>query len=213
MTLLFLLALPFIGSAVAALLPTHARTTAATWAALVALAAMVQVALLYPDVAAGQVLREELRWLPSIGVNFVVRVDGFAWMFAMLVTGIGMLVAVYARYYMSREDPVPRFFSFFLVFMGAMLGVVLSGNIVQLVFFWELTSLFSFLLIGYWHHRKDARRGAAHAWRSPSLAPAAWHCWPACCCSAMWSAATIWMRCWLPASACRNMHSTPRCWC
>ena len=94
MTLLFLLALPFIGSAVAALLPTHARTTAATWAALVALAAMVQVALLYPDVAAGQVLREELRWLPSIGVNFVVRVDGFAWMFAMLVTGIGMLVAV-----------------------------------------------------------------------------------------------------------------------
>ncbi len=163
MTLLFLLALPFIGSAVAALLPTHARTTAATWAALVALAAMVQVALLYPDVAAGQVLREELRWLPSIGVNFVVRVDGFAWMFAMLVTGIGMLVAVYARYYMSREDPVPRFFSFFLAFMGAMLGVVLSGNIVQLVFFWELTSLFSFLLIGYWHHRKDARRGARMA--------------------------------------------------
>ena len=130
MTLLFLLALPFIGSAVAALLPTHARTTAATWAALVALAAMVQVALLYPDVAAGQVLREELRWLPSIGVNFVVRVDGFAWMFAMLVTGIGMLVAVYARYYMSREDPVPRFFSFFLAFMGAMSGVVVSGNII-----------------------------------------------------------------------------------
>ena len=163
MTLLFLLALPFIGSAVAALLPTHARTTAATWAALVALAALVQVGLLYPDVAAGEVLREELRWLPSIGVNFVVRVDGFAWMFALLVTGIGMLVAVYARYYMSREDPVPRFFSFFLAFMGAMLGVVLSGNIVQLVFFWELTSLFSFLLIGYWHHRKDARRGARMA--------------------------------------------------
>ena len=163
MTLLFLLALPFIGSAVAALLPTHARTAAASWAALVALAALVQVGLLYPDIAAGEVLREELRWLPSIGVNFVVRVDGFAWMFALLVTGIGMLVAVYARYYMSRDDPVPRFFSFFLAFMGAMLGVVLSGNIVQLVFFWELTSLFSFLLIGYWHHRKDARRGARMA--------------------------------------------------
>ena len=163
MTLLFLLALPFIGSAVAALLPTHARTAAASWAALVALAALVQVGLLYPDIAAGEVLREELRWLPSIGVNFVVRVDGFAWMFALLVTGIGMLVAVYARYYMSRDDPVPRFFSFFLAFMGAMLGVVLSGNIVQLVFFWELTSLFSFLLIGYWHHRKEARRGARMA--------------------------------------------------
>ena len=84
-------------------------------------------------------------------------------MFAMLVTGIGALVALYARYYMSRDDPVPRFFSFFLAFMGAMLGVVLSGNVVQLAFFWELTSLFSFLLIGYWHHRRDARRGARMA--------------------------------------------------
>jgi multicomponent K+:H+ antiporter subunit A len=61
---------------------------------------------------------------------------------------------------MSPADPVPRFFSFFLAFMGAMLGIVLSGNLIQLVFFWELTSLFSFLLIGYWHHRAVARRGA-----------------------------------------------------
>ncbi|RZI92450.1 MAG: monovalent cation/H+ antiporter subunit A, partial [Variovorax sp.] len=60
-------------------------------------------------------------------------------------------------------DPVPRFFSFFLAFMGAMMGVVLSGNLVQMVLFWELTSLFSFLLIGYWHHRRDARRGARMA--------------------------------------------------
>jgi multicomponent K+:H+ antiporter subunit A len=64
------------------------------------------------------------------------------------------------RYYMSPQDPVPRFFAFFLAFMGAMLGLVISGNLIQLVFFWELTSLFSFLLIGYWHHRADARRGA-----------------------------------------------------
>ena len=163
MTLLLLLALPFLGSALAALLPTHARNTAATLSALVALAAMVQVALMFPELQAGQVLREEWVWLPNVGLNFIIRVDGFAWMFAMLVTGIGMLVALYARYYMSKDDPVPRFFSFFLAFMGAMLGVVLSGNLVQLVFFWELTSLFSFLLIGYWHHRKDARRGARMA--------------------------------------------------
>ncbi|MCF9009094.1 monovalent cation/H+ antiporter subunit A, partial [Pseudomonas carnis] len=64
------------------------------------------------------------------------------------------------RYYMSPDDPVPRFFAFFLAFMGAMLGLVISGNLIQIVFFWELTSLFSFLLIGYWHHRADARRGA-----------------------------------------------------
>ncbi|MFD1711567.1 monovalent cation/H+ antiporter subunit A [Ottowia sp. GY511] len=163
MDLVYLLLLPFAGSLVAALMPTHARTAAAVWAALVGLAALVWVAWQYPALQGGAVLREEYRWIPSAGINFVVRMDGFAWMFALLVTGIGTLVAVYARYYMSKNDPVPRFFSFFLAFMGAMLGVVLSGNLVQMVFFWELTSLFSFLLIGYWYHRKDARRGARMA--------------------------------------------------
>ena len=76
---------------------------------------------------------------------------------------MGFLVVLYARYYMSPQDPVPRFFSFFLAFMGSMLGVVLSGNLIQLVFFWELTSLFSFLLIGYWHHNAAARDGARMA--------------------------------------------------
>src|SRR5262249_53527415 len=65
--------------------------------------------------------------------------------------------------YMSPKDPVPRFFSFFLAFMGAMLGVVLSGNLILLVIFWELTSIFSFLLIGYWHHTAAARDGARMA--------------------------------------------------
>jgi multicomponent K+:H+ antiporter subunit A len=129
-------------------------------AGLVALVGTVQVALLYPQIAHGGVIREEFMWLPSLGLNFVLRMDGFAWLFSMLVLGIGTLVSLYARYYMSPEDPVPRFFAFFLAFMGAMLGLVISGNLIQIVFFWELTSLFSFLLIGYWHHRADARRGA-----------------------------------------------------
>src|SRR3546814_12089743 len=64
---------------------------------------------------------------------------------------------------MSPEDPVPRFFAFLLGFMGSMLGIVLSGNLIQLSFFWELTSLFSFLLIGYWHHNAKAREGARMA--------------------------------------------------
>jgi len=158
-----LLLLPFIGSLVAGLLPTHARNAAASLSALVALAGLVRVALLYPALQSGAVIREEVAWIPSAGLNLTLRVDGLAWLFAILVLGIGLLVAVYARYYMAKEDPVPRFFSFFLAFMGAMLGVVLAGNLIQLVFFWELTSLFSFLLIGYWHHRKDARRGARMA--------------------------------------------------
>ena len=101
--------------------------------------------------------------MPSLGLNFVLRMDGFAWLFAGLVTGIGALVVLYARYYMSPEDPVPRFFAFLLAFMGSMTGMVLSGNLVQLVFFWELTSLFSFLLIGYWHQTPAARDGARMA--------------------------------------------------
>ncbi|WP_291586240.1 monovalent cation/H+ antiporter subunit A [Comamonas sp. UBA7528] len=163
MPLIALILLPFIGSLMAAVLPANARNTESTLAGLIALVCLVQAALFFPEIAHGGVLRQEIPWLPALGLNIVVRMDGFAWMFCMLVLGIGALVVLYARYYMSPADPVPRFFSFFLAFMGAMTGVVLSGNVIQLVFFWELTSLFSFLLIGYWHHRQDARRGARMA--------------------------------------------------
>jgi len=163
MSLLILLALPFAGSVLAALLPANARNREAWLAGLVALAGTVQAALLYPEVSYGGVVRYEFAWLPSLGLDFVLRMDGLAWIFTLMISGIGLLVVLYARYYMSPEDPVPRFFSFFLAFMGAMLGVVLSGNLIQLALFWELTSLVSFLLIGYWHHRPDARRGARMA--------------------------------------------------
>src|SRR5690606_25169007 len=93
----------------------------------------------------------------------VLRLDALAWLFCILVFGIGLLVILYARYYMSPRDPVSRFYAFLLAFMGSMLGVVLSGNLIQLAMFWEMTSLASFLLIGYWHHRADARRGARMA--------------------------------------------------
>jgi multicomponent K+:H+ antiporter subunit A len=163
MSLLILLLLPFVGSAVAALLPTGARNIESTWAGLVALAVAVPMAMLYPQVLDGGVVNERLVWLPSLGLDLVVRIDGFAWMFAMLVTGMGVLVVMYARYYLSPEDPAARFYSLLLGFMGSMLGVVVSGNLIQLVLFWELTSVFSFLLIGYWYHRADARRGARMA--------------------------------------------------
>src|SRR6478672_10687473 len=163
MSLALLLALPFIGSVIAALLPSNARNAESTWSAAIAAAALVRVAVMFPQVRNGGVIRETIAWIPSAGLDFTIRVDGFAWMFAMLVTGIGLLVILYSRYYMSPSDPVPRFFAFLLAFMGAMLGLVTSGNLIQLVFFWELTSLTSFMLIGYWHHRADARRGARMA--------------------------------------------------
>ncbi|WP_295856293.1 monovalent cation/H+ antiporter subunit A [uncultured Xylophilus sp.] len=163
MPLIALLLLPFAGSLAAVLLPARARNSGAVLAGLIALACAISTALYFPQIAGGNVVRQEVAWIPEVGLSFALRLDGFAWMFCLLVFGIGALVALYARYYLSPADPVPRFFSFFLAFMGAMGGVVLSGNLILLAFFWELTSLFSFLLIGYWYHRRDARRGARMA--------------------------------------------------
>jgi multicomponent K+:H+ antiporter subunit A len=128
-----------------------------------ALLSLLIVASFYPSVTNGGVLRFEGTWLPQLGLNFTLRMDGFAWLFSMLIAGIGFLVVVYARYYMSEDDPVPRFFSFLLAFMGAMLGIVISGNVILLSVFWELTSIFSFLLISYWHNNAAARDGARMA--------------------------------------------------
>ena len=161
--LIAILALPFVGSVAAMLLPTRARNAAASLAGGVALAAFLLTLGCYRDMAAGRVLRASAPWVPSAGLDFTLRMDGYAWMFSIVVTGIGFLVALYARYYMSAQDPVPRFHAFLLAFMGSMLGVVISGNLVVLVFFWELTSLASFLLIGYWHHNATARDGARMA--------------------------------------------------
>ena len=163
MPLVTLLLLPFFGSVVTALLPTRARTVLAGSAGIVSAVAAVWVISLFPRVRDGGVIRETISWAPSLGLDLMFRIDGFAWMFAVLVTVIGALVTLYARYYMSPEDPVARFYALFLAFMGAMLGVVISGNLVELVIFWELTSLLSFLLIGYWYHRVDAQRGALMA--------------------------------------------------
>ena len=140
MSLSLLVAIPFVASLLAAMLPANARNRESTLAGLAALGCAIAAALHFPDLADGNVLREQISWIPSIGLDLSFRMDGFAWLFCMLVLGIGALVVLYARYYMSPSDPVPRFFSFFLAFMGSMMGVVLSGNLVQLVLFWEMTS-------------------------------------------------------------------------
>jgi multicomponent K+:H+ antiporter subunit A len=161
--LIVLIALPFGGSCLAAFLPANARNAEAYLAGGIALAALTLVVASYSQVTDGGVLQYSASWVPELGLEFKLRMDGLAWVLAALITGIGLLVVLYARYYMSPADPVPRFFSFLLAFMGAMLGIVLSGNLIQLVFFWELTSLFSFLLIGYWHQNAQARDGARMA--------------------------------------------------
>lgn len=158
--LLLVVLLPFIGGLLASFLSVNARNTAAGMSGAISVFCFIVLALLYPQIAGGGKILFEIPWFPSLELNLIFRLDGLSWLFAMMVLGIGALVSLYARYYMSDEDPVPRFFSFLLAFMGSMLGVVLSGNLIQLVFFWELTSFFSFLLIGYWHHNQSARDGA-----------------------------------------------------
>ena len=155
--------LPFLGSLSVAFLPSTARNSASTLAGSVALACVLMLASMRPLLADEGVVRVILPWLPQFGLNLYLRIDGYAWLFAILVTLMGGLVAVYARYYLSPADPVPRFFAFLLAFMGAMLGIVLSGNLIQLAMFWELTSLTSFVLIAYWYHLRAARAGARMA--------------------------------------------------
>ena len=163
MLLTLIILLPFLGSVLAAFMPANARNAEAWLAGAVAVACVALIGVHYGDVVDGAVVRTRLAWLPQFGLDFYLRMDGFAWLFALLVAFIGALVVLYARYYMSPQDPVPRFFSFLMAFMGAMLGTVLSGNLIQLVVFWELTGLTSFMLIAYWYHRPDARRGARMA--------------------------------------------------
>ena len=161
--LLILLLLPFAAAFIAACMPGDSRDRPAAVAAIATLAALAIAISRFDLITGGAVPEERYAWLPDFGLDIVLRMDGLAWVFAVMVLGIGALVLLYARYYMSRRDPVPRFYAYMLAFMGAMLGVVLSGNLIQLVVFWELTSLTSFLLIGYWQERNDARRGARMA--------------------------------------------------
>jgi multicomponent K+:H+ antiporter subunit A len=161
--LTLLVVLPFLGALIATCMPSGSRNRPAAVAGTVTLIALGLAISAFKKVSGGEVLRERYAWLPDFGLDPVLRMDGLAWVFTVMVLGIGLLVLLYARYYMSQRDPVARFFAYMLAFMGSMLGVVLSGNLIQLVVFWELTSVTSFLLIGYWQHRNDARRGARMA--------------------------------------------------
>ncbi|WP_226677130.1 Na+/H+ antiporter subunit A [Rossellomorea aquimaris] len=110
---------------------------------------------------AGDTVKETLEWMPSFGINFIAYVDGLGLLFAMLITGIGSLVVLYSIYYLDKKkEQLHNFYVYLMMFMGAMLGVVLSDNLIVLYMFWEFTSISSFLLIGYWYHRERSRYGA-----------------------------------------------------
>lgn len=117
-----------------------------------------------PTLNPNQPFTASLEWFPSIGLNFSIVVDGLSLLFALLITGIGSLVVLYSIYYLDKErEALHNFYIYLLLFMGSMLGVVLSDNVIVLYTFWELTSISSFLLIAYWYERKKSRAGAQKA--------------------------------------------------
>ncbi|MDK4025682.1 Na+/H+ antiporter subunit A [Staphylococcus pseudintermedius] len=108
----------------------------------------------------GQFTEQSAAWMPQFGMNFDVYVDGLGLLFSLLITGIGSLVVLYSISYLSQSEQLGHFYCYLLMFMSAMLGVVLSDNLLVLYFFWELTSFSSFLLISFWRHKDKSLYGA-----------------------------------------------------
>ncbi|TSE19837.1 Na(+)/H(+) antiporter subunit A [Tepidimonas alkaliphilus] len=162
--LLAIILLPLVvGTALTWALSRRSRAATVAAALAVTLASLALIVAQAPQVWAGQAVAGFLPWVPDIGLNVGLRMDGLAWLFAALITFIGVLIVVYGAYYLGPDDPPGKFYAVLMLFMAAMLGVVLSDNLLLLVVFWELTSLSSFLLVGYWSHRADARAGARQA--------------------------------------------------
>ncbi|CAM3870959.1 monovalent cation/H+ antiporter subunit A [Vreelandella rituensis] len=161
MPLALIILLPLTGACLPALMRGQSSRLLASVSALPALFSLLLLLSWLPHVmSGGEAVVQQLDWLPSLGLNVAFRLDGLGLLFALLITGIGCLVLFYARYYFEGSNTSARFFTLILLFMAAMLGIVLSENLLFLLVFWELTSLVSFLLIGYHTHDHAARLGA-----------------------------------------------------
>src|SRR5690606_25266115 len=158
-----LLVLPFLFSVLAMAFSGVGRRTTSWLAGAVPLGGLAILAALTPAILDGEIIRWSVPWVPQLGLALSLRLDGYAWMFAGLVLGIGGLVVMYAHYYLGPGEKARRFFGYLLLFMGSMLGVVLAGSLLLTGVFGALTSTSSFLLIGFWNHREDAREGARMA--------------------------------------------------
>ncbi|MBZ4690734.1 MAG: dehydrogenase (quinone) [Cereibacter sp.] len=163
MSLALIVALPFLGAFLPGLMIRSGRNACAVSAGAITSLALVMLGLHAPAVLRGEVIQTRIDWLPQLGLNANFFLDGLGLLFAGLILGIGLLIILYARFYLDRRDPMGQFYTYLLLFQGAMVGIVLSDNILLLLVFWELTSLSSFLLIGYWKHLPEGRQGARMA--------------------------------------------------
>ncbi len=158
--LLTVLLAPFAGAPVVALAAQRSRRLAAWTAGLAMAAGLAATGLLAAEVFAGKVVLWKVAWLPAWGLDLALRFDGLGLLFCLLIHGIGLLIVLYAAYYLPAGDRLGWFYAALLCFAGGMLGIVLAENIVLMVVFWEVTSLTSFLLIAYNHGQVEARIAA-----------------------------------------------------
>ncbi|MCZ4089928.1 putative monovalent cation/H+ antiporter subunit A [Sinorhizobium psoraleae] len=157
------LSLPFVAALVAPVLTRFLGHNAAWLLALAPVAIFVHFLGFVPEIAAGEVVTGGYAWIPSFNVSFSWLIDGLSLTFALLISGIGTLIVLYSGGYLKGHPHQGRFLSFILMFMGSMQGLVLSDSFLMLFVFWELTSITSFLLIGFDHGREAARRAALQA--------------------------------------------------
>jgi multicomponent K+:H+ antiporter subunit A len=163
MTLLWIPLLSLLGSIISSRTGKLTRNQSTGLTLLMPIVALLMTISLAPAVFSGEVIRETFTWIPLLGIDIAFRLDGLALLFVFMILGIGIFVIFYARFYLSSNDSMPKLYAYLMLFMTAMLGIVMSNNVIQLWFFWELTSISSFLLISYWWHKPEARKGAVMA--------------------------------------------------
>ncbi|WP_212523830.1 hydrogen gas-evolving membrane-bound hydrogenase subunit E [Actibacterium sp. MT2.3-13A] len=120
-------------------------------------------AALIPQIAEGHILMLALDWVPALGISLSLRIDGLSLTFALLISGIGTLVLLYSNSYLAGHPHYPRFALFLTAFLLSMLGLVLADDLIVLFVFWELTTVTSYLLIGFSHENATSRRAALQA--------------------------------------------------
>ncbi len=153
----------FAAALIAPWVHSRARGAAGWLIALLPLGLTVYFASHLTRIASGETFYAAYTWVPSLGVELTFRMDGLSVLFALIISGIGTLVIVYGGGYLAGDPLLGRFYAYTLIFMGAMLGVVLSDNLITLFVFWELTSISSYLLIGFKHDMADSRQAALQA--------------------------------------------------
>ncbi|MDO9023299.1 monovalent cation/H+ antiporter subunit A [Zwartia sp.] len=164
MTLLTIILLPLLAGTTLALLAARMSRAASAWAvAGVTLCSLGLLLGFSETIFSGQKMVSSIPWMPELGINFSFRLDGLSYLFTLLILCIGLLIILYAKYYLSEKDSIGKFYALLMMFMAAMLGIVLTENILLTFVFWELTSVSSFLLIGFWNHKAESRRGARMA--------------------------------------------------